>query len=60
MPRLLRLPGVVLHAGDPRSFEWTLHCSEPWSKTLLARAADLGELEKQLCAWVGPDGSEPS
>ncbi len=53
VPRLLRIPGVVFHAGDPRSFGWTLHCSDPWSKSPLERAADLGELEERLGAWLG-------
>jgi hypothetical protein len=48
VPRLLRVPGVVFHSGDPRSFAWTLHCSDPWSRSPLVRAADLGELAERM------------
>jgi hypothetical protein len=54
VPRLLRIPGIVFHQGDPRSFEWTLQCSDPWSKSPLERAADLEELGERLRAWLGP------
>jgi len=48
IPRLFRIPGIVIHKGLYRGFQHTLDCSTPLSNSLLKRVTSCEELEEFL------------